>query len=48
MEESVTVRARRALSPETYETEHATGTALTPPEIPPLLEAAIPAASPAP
>ncbi|MEV5946227.1 BTAD domain-containing putative transcriptional regulator [Streptomyces sp. NPDC051993] len=48
MEESVTVRARRALTPETYETEHDTGTALTPPEIPPLLEAAIPAASPAP
>ncbi|MFD7020023.1 ATP-binding protein [Streptomyces sp. NPDC059928] len=48
MEESVTVRARRALTPETYETEHATGTALTPPEIPPLLEAAIPATSPAP
>ncbi|MFJ8310004.1 MULTISPECIES: ATP-binding protein [unclassified Streptomyces] len=48
IEESVTARARRALTPETYEAEHARGAALTPAEVPPVLDDVIAAAAPGP
>ncbi|MFI6682739.1 ATP-binding protein [Streptomyces sp. NPDC050485] len=39
IEESVTARARQALTPETYEAEHTGGAALTPAQVPPVLDA---------
>ncbi|MFD9637066.1 ATP-binding protein, partial [Streptomyces violascens] len=38
MEESVTARARDVLTPESYEAESSAGSALTPAEVPPLLD----------